>query len=112
MKQTINVTILGQDYTLKASEESGYVEKIAAQVDKEIDSVIRASGASHLKGAVLAAMNISDQLYKEQQAADELRSQMKERGEEIAKLQMEISRQKQEIFKIKNKNKQTKIPDC
>ncbi len=112
MKQTITVTIMGQEYTLKASEEQGYVEKIAALVDKEIESVIKGSGASHLRGSVLAAMNLADNYYKEQNKCQELENQIKERTEEIAKLQMEISRQKQEIFKIKNKSKQTKIPDC
>lgn len=112
MKQTINITIMGQQYTLRAVEHKEYVEKIATMVNEEMETVIRGSGASHLKGAVLAAMNIADQFYKEQEISEGLRTQLKERTEETAKLQMEISKQKQEIFKMKNKNKQTKIPDC
>ena len=41
MKNKITVSIAGQTYTLVASEESGYMEKVAAHVDAKIQEVIR-----------------------------------------------------------------------
>ena len=53
-------------------------------------------------GAVLAAMNIADQYFKEQEAAENLRRQIKEYLEEATKLKMELSEAKREIFKLQN----------
>ena len=57
---------------------------------------------SQADGAVLAAMNIADQYFKEQEAAENLRRQIKEYLEEATKLKMELSEAKREIFKLQN----------
>ena len=86
MKNKITVSIAGQTYTLVASEESGYMEKVAAHVD----------------GAVLGALNIADEYFKEVAASENLRRQLKEYLEEATKLKMELSEAKREIFKLQN----------
>ena len=47
-------------------------------------------------------MNIADQYFKEQEAAENLRRQIKEYLEEATKLKMELSEAKREIFKLQN----------
>jgi len=47
-------------------------------------------------------MNIADQFLKEQEASENLRRQIKEGLDENAKLKMELSESKREIFKLQN----------
>ena len=54
------VEIYGQRYTLKGSEDSAYVESLAAHVDKRMRELADTSSTvDSLKVAVLAAVNIA-----------------------------------------------------
>ena len=103
MKNKITVSIAGQTYTLVASEESGYMEKVAAHVDAKIQEVLDESKVSLVDGAVLTAMNIADERFREQDASENLRRQIKELLEESAQLKTELSEAKREIFKLQPK---------
>ena len=81
MKNKITVSIAGQEYTMV---------------------VLSQGRLSQADGAVLAAMNIADQYFKGQEAAENLRRQIKEYLEEATKLKMELSEAKREIFKLQN----------
>ena len=52
---------------------------------------------------VLAAMNMADLYFKEQDAAENLRRQIKENLEEASRLKMELSEAKREIFKLQTR---------
>ena len=102
MKNKVSVTIAGQEYTLVAAEDEAYVRKCASHVDGQVRDVIQDSHLARADAAVLAAMNIADQYFKEQQAGENLRRQIKEGLEEAAKLKLELSEAKREIFKLQN----------
>jgi cell division protein ZapA len=58
----VHVEIFGQTYAVKAGSDPGYVENLAASVDKQMKDVSRASGAvDSLRIAVLAALNLADE---------------------------------------------------
>ena len=95
MKNRVTVTIAGQEYTLVGTEEASYTEKVAAHVDAKVEEV--------LSGAILAAVNIADEYFKEVEAAENLRRQLKEYLEEATKMKLELSEAKREIFKLQNK---------
>ena len=103
MKNKIAVSIAGQTYHLVASEESCYMEKVAAHVDAKIQEVLEAPKVSLVDGAVLGALNIADEYFKEVETSENLRRQLKEYLEEATKLKMELSEAKREIFKLQNK---------
>ena len=65
MKNKVTVSIAGQNYTLVASEDAGYMEKVAAHVDAKIQEVLDESKVSLVDGAVLGALNIADEYFKE-----------------------------------------------
>ena len=99
MKNKVVVTIAGREYTMVAAEDEAYVRRCAAHVDAQLQQV--ASGhLSQADAAVLAAMNIADQYFKEQQACENLRRQVKENLEEANRLKLELSEAKREIFKL------------
>ena len=103
MKNRITVTIADQEYNLVAAEEQSYMERVAAHVDAELRQVLRGSKASLVDGAILAALNISDQYFKEVEASENLRRQLKENLEESARMKLELSEAKREIFQLQNK---------
>ena len=98
MKNRVTVTIAGQEYTLVGTEEASYTEKVAAHVE-----VLSGAHVSLVDGAILAAVNIADEYFKEVEAAENLRRQLKEYLEEATKMKLELSEAKREIFKLQNK---------
>ena len=95
MKNKITVNIAGQSYTLVAAEDAAYMEKVASHVDAKIQEVLETSKVSLMDGAMLGALNIADEYFKEVEASENL--------EEATKLKMELSEAKREIFKLQNK---------
>ncbi len=68
--KVVKVTILGQDYVVRSTAGQQYLERVAKFVDKKMEE-IKASGiddSQQLRIAVLAAMNITDELltYKKE----------------------------------------------
>lgn len=102
MKNKVVVTIAGRDYTMVAVEDEAYVRKCAAHVDGQLRETMSVR-LSQADAAVLAAMNIADQYFKEQEAAENLRRQVKESLEEANRLKMELSECKREIFKLQTR---------
>ena len=100
MKNTIKVIIDGRDYNMVAVEDETYVRRCAELVDQQIKEVSVGGRLSQADAAVLAAMNIADQLMKEQETAENLRRQVKENLEEANSLKLELSEAKREIFKL------------
>lgn len=102
MKNKITVSIAGQSYTLVAAEDAAYMEKVASHVDAKVQEVLDGGKVSLIDGAVLGALNIADEYFKEVEASENLRRQLKEYLEEATKLKMELSEAKREIFKLQN----------
>ena len=103
MKNRVTVTIAGQEYTLVGAEEAAYAEKVAAHVDAKVQEVLDGARVSMVDGAILAAVNIADEYFKEVEASENLRRQLKEYLEEATKMKLELSEAKREIFKLQNK---------
>lgn len=105
MQNKVTVTIDGQEYTLVASEDAAYMKKVAAHVDAKIAEVREGGKVSGTDAAVLAALNMADEYLKGQEAAENLRAQIKESLEEAKKLNLELSEAKREIFKLQTQGK-------
>ena len=105
MRNKITVNIAGQSYTLVAAEDAAYMEKVASHVDAKIQEVLETSKVSLMDGAMLGALNIADEYFKEVEASENLRRQLKEYLEEATKLKMELSEAKRDIFKLQNQKK-------
>lgn len=102
MKNKVVVTIAGQEYTMVAVEDEAYVHRCAAHVDSQLRE-LSGSRLSQADAAVLTAMNIADEFFKEQGASENLRRQLKESLEEASRLKAEVSECKREIFKLQNR---------
>ena len=63
--KVVKVNILGQDYVVRSAAGQKYLEKVEAYVDEKMEE-IKASGiddSQQLRIAILAAMNITDELF-------------------------------------------------
>jgi cell division protein ZapA len=61
----VHVEIFGQTYTVRAGADPGYVERLAAYVDSQMQGVSRNAGAvDSVRIAVLAALNIADECFQ------------------------------------------------
>lgn len=105
MQNKVTVTIDGQEYNLVASEDAAYMKKVADRVDQKIREVKEGGKVSSADAAVLAALNVADEYFKGLDTAEALRAQIKEYLEESAALKLELSKAKQEIFKLQNQKK-------
>lgn len=66
----VHVEIFGQSYAIRAGAEPGYVEQLAAYVDGQMKEIGRSGGAvDSLRVAVLAALNVADELFQERARA-------------------------------------------
>lgn len=61
----VHVEIFGQTYAVKAGADPGYVEQLAAHVDRQMQEVSRTGGAvDSVRIAVLAALNVADECFR------------------------------------------------
>ncbi|MFT5232875.1 MAG: cell division protein ZapA [Candidatus Krumholzibacteriia bacterium] len=66
--ESVTVNIFGQDYILKGGADPAYVQKVASFVDERMHEVAQGSNRPPtVKVAILAAVNIADELLREQQ---------------------------------------------
>lgn len=79
----VRVNIFGQEYTVKSKADRAYVIQVANYVNNKMEEVDNAlhSVQSPLKVAILAAMNITDELFSCQQEKNEIVSSVEEKAE-------------------------------
>lgn len=99
MANRVTVNIGGQEYTLVADENAAYMERVAALVDGKMLELQRALHVSQADAAVLAAVNLADELLKNQAAAENLRRQVKNYLDEATQAKNEVSELKRQLFK-------------
>lgn len=105
MKNRVTVIIDDQEYNLVASEDAAYMKKVAAHVDGKFQEVRQGGKVSPLDAVILAALNMADEYFKSLDAAENLRTQIKQCLEESKKLDLELSKTKQELFKAQNQGR-------
>lgn len=103
MKNKITVSVAGQEYTLMSMDEADYVQRVAAHVDEQVRQISESGRISLVDSAILAALNIADEYFKEQTAEENLRGQIKQVLEESAKLKLELAEANRKIFALQNK---------
>jgi cell division protein ZapA len=82
----VHVEIFGQTYAVQAGAETGYVEQLAAFVDAQMREVSRGAGAvDSVRIAVLAALNIADELFQAKSRLQGIDEQVKRRTEGLVR---------------------------
>lgn len=105
MNEKIKVVVADRPFLLTSSDSEEYVLKVAESVDEQIRQTAEASHASTLDAAVMCAMNLADNFFKEQGASEHLRQQIKQYADEVNQLKQELSEAKREIFRLQQGGK-------
>ena len=103
MENRITVTIAGTDYTFTAEENPSYMQKVANHVSEKMSAIMESGKIGRVDAAVLAAANITDELYKEQAVSENLRNQLKDYLDEANRAKNEASEARRELFKLQQK---------
>lgn len=86
-EQHTEVEIFGERYTLRGTESLGYLQRVAEYVDGKFHEV--AKGSPTLvpsKVAVLASLNIADELFKQDEATRQREAELLARIDGIFQL--------------------------
>lgn len=84
---SVTVNIYGHEYTLKGEAEPEYVEKVAEFVDRKMHEVAGTSSlVSTTKIAILAAINVADELFRERRKRQEALALLDDKTGQIASL--------------------------
>jgi len=72
------VKIVGEEYTIRSEVPPEHTRAVAAHVDAAIRKVLESPAITDPgKAAILAAMSITDELFRERQAAQDVADEMR-----------------------------------
>lgn len=103
MANRVTMNICGEEYTFVAEESPSYMQKVGAYVDEKMNELLTSAKVGRTDAAVLTAANIADELFKEREAGEGLRRQLKQYLDEASRARNEVSELKREIFKLQNR---------
>ncbi len=80
MTSVINIKILGEEYPIKTTTDEKYLKNVVRFVDGKMDEVKRALKLrDDKKVAILASLNIADDLFKQKRIYEQLVIELEER---------------------------------
>ena len=98
----MEVKINGMEYTIVSNEPEEYVQRVALMVNKKIAEVkTGGKGLSTAMLAVMAAMNLADELIKSEAAAENLRKEISVYMDEVQAGNAELEMKKLEVENLK-----------
>ncbi len=86
-KRSVRVTIVGEEYPIRTERSADFTRAVAEYVDRTIRSVLDSGTVIEVqKAAILAAMKITDELFREREDRDELANEMRTLTTELKRL--------------------------
>ena len=90
----LRVNIFGAEYVLKATENEDEIKQIAAYVDQKMNEIGKTQAVgSNMKIAILAALNIAEELFQTQKYQERLIDQINHES-------MKLNRSLQDVLDI------------
>jgi cell division protein ZapA len=86
-KSVVRVRIMGEEYTLRTEASPAHTQAVAEHVDRIVRAIM-ASGATvetH-KAAILAALQITDELFRERAATEAITGEIRQLASDIRPL--------------------------
>lgn len=86
-KNVVQVTIFGHPYVIRGEADQAYILEVAAFVDRRMREITeKLPVASLSKVAILASLNIADELFKERASREQQGAVMQDRASTLARL--------------------------
>ena len=92
-RKAVRVSIFGEDYLIRSEMGQAYTERCARYVDSAIQEAhVRGHVSEPHKAAILAAMQITDRLFRAEAEKEELETAVGERLSDLSRrLEMTLS---------------------
>jgi cell division protein ZapA len=85
-KTSVKISIVGEDYTIKSDEPAEHTRAVAEHVDRAIRGTSGAGTGDPRKAAILAALQITDELFKERATREEFAGQLRALSAEVRRM--------------------------
>lgn len=83
-RHVARVNIVGEEYAIRSDATPEHTRAVAAYLDREIRKVLGANALMEPhKAAILAAMQITDELFRERTSSREVEDQLRALGTEV-----------------------------
>jgi cell division protein ZapA len=84
MKQSVTVQIAGVKYALKTDEDERWVKSVAALVDERFREIQKKARTPDTQAvAMLTALQIAEELFRERRDTSELRKRIREKSQSL-----------------------------
>lgn len=81
-RNVVKVNIFGTEYPIKGDSNAEYIQDVASYVNNKMIEIEKSlTVKSSLKVAILTAMNIADELYKEREEKNNLLSTLDDKSQ-------------------------------
>lgn len=85
-KTVVKVSIVGDEYSIRSDATPEHTRAVAEYLDKAIRKVMQGGSPDTHKAAILAALQITDELFKAQDGSVELTAALKQLSAEVRRL--------------------------
>jgi cell division protein ZapA len=83
-KSSVRVTIVGEEYTIRSDSTPEHTRAVAEYVDRAIRDVMNNGNVGETrKAAILAALQITDELFRARAEAEEIAEGMRQLSSEL-----------------------------
>jgi cell division protein ZapA len=96
-ERSIEIKIMGQRYTVKTDGNEEHLQEVARYVNEKMEEILRnTKSVSTLNVAILAALNIADDLLKEKERRKSLLREVEAKSKDLVeKIDIEIGGKEQ-----------------
>ncbi len=85
-KTVVKVSIVGDEYSIRSDATPEHTRDVAAYLDKAIRKVMQTGSVDMHKAAILAALQITDELFEAQDGTRQLTGELKQLSAEVRRL--------------------------
>jgi len=85
-KTVVKVSIVGDEYSIRSDATPEHTRDVAAYLDKAIRKVMQNGSVDMHKAAILAALQITDELFQAQDGSRQVTGELKQLSAEVRRL--------------------------
>lgn len=86
-RHVAKVSIVGEEFSIRSDATPEHTKAVAAYLDREIRKVLGANALIEThKAAILAAMQITDELFRERTSSRDIEDQLRSLGNEVRRM--------------------------
>lgn len=96
----IKLTVCGSSYIVSTTDREEYVQGLAERLDHDMNELMIQNPSSRYPSAIITALGYLDELKKNAEGADNMRSQIKDYLEDAAKAKLAAEEARREVDRL------------